>query len=322
MSTLPRGILANDMQSLLGSPQMQGIAMGLLQASGPSPTPISLGQALGQGMQMGNQMQEQARQRQLNELMMELKMKDYERKAKQQQQRDSIFEKMYGGGGQGEMSPSDLATAGAMMGDPSLIELAKFKQQSMKDDPAYISQITQDKATAKNEAEAIESYKSMSSKLPSLIDNIQELSKLANDATYTTTGRVADWLVKETGPITGTQATDGAVARTTYQTMVSNQILPLLRDTFGAQFTEREGARLEATLGDVNLSPQEKQASLEAFINQKIDDVNAKARRLGLEPMQVDVPAMLSPSKVDPKVQQALDAGYSMEEINQFLKGR
>lgn len=126
------GILGNDLQSLLGSPQMQGIAMGLLQASGPSPTPISFGQALGQGMQMGNQMQEQAYQRQLNQLMMELKMKDYElkmkdyeRKSKQQEKQDKYFEKL---GGNDQMAEAVRA---------GLISPEKYFESTMGNQPVW-----------------------------------------------------------------------------------------------------------------------------------------------------------------------------------------
>lgn len=73
------GLLAqNDIMGFLNSPQMQGIAQGLLAASGPSTQPISLGQALGQGMQYGNQMQEQQRAKQLQELELMLRLKQLE----------------------------------------------------------------------------------------------------------------------------------------------------------------------------------------------------------------------------------------------------
>jgi hypothetical protein len=57
--------------------------------------------------------------------------------------------------------------------------------------------------------------------------------------------------------------------------MVDNQILPLLRETFGAQFTLQEGQSLKTTLGDPEKSPQEKRAVLEAFIEQKVRNIEA-----------------------------------------------
>lgn len=69
----------NFLQSLLGpngsfsqgmnSPLM-GIAMGLLQAGGPSRMPVSFGQALGQGMQTGQQFQQQGLQNAMQRLML------------------------------------------------------------------------------------------------------------------------------------------------------------------------------------------------------------------------------------------------------------
>lgn len=49
------------------SPQM-GLAMGLLQAGGPSRMPVSLGQALGQGLQAGEQYAAQDRSSALDQL--------------------------------------------------------------------------------------------------------------------------------------------------------------------------------------------------------------------------------------------------------------
>ena len=67
----------------------------------------------------------------------------------------------------------------------------------------------------------------------------------------------------------GLDVGEGAIARAEYDSVVNNQILPLLRITFGAAFTETEGDKLKATLGDIDASPAEKKAVLRAFINQK-----------------------------------------------------
>lgn len=61
--------------------------------------------------------------------------------------------------------------------------------------------------------------------------------------------------------------TEGAIARAQYTATIDNYILPLLKQTFGAAFTAVEGERLRATLGNEDLSPQEKQAALNAFIS-------------------------------------------------------
>lgn len=127
---------------------------------------------------------------------------------------------------------------------------------------------------AKARADIVKAYRDMTSKMPGLEDRVKELSGLADKATYTTAGQAVDWARAEVGM----DPRDAAVARTTYEAKVANQILPLLRGTFGAQFTEREGQTLMATLGDINKTPKEKQAALEAFIVQKRQDIEDKAR--------------------------------------------
>lgn len=136
------------------------------------------------------------------------------------------------------------------------------------------------RASGKGEGEAQVAYKSMLSKMPGLEKVVGELSGLADEATYTTTGQWVDWGRKELGM----EPRDAAVARTKYVSMVDNQILPLLRDTFGAQFTVQEGESLRATLGDPNKTPTEKKQVLEAFIEQKRRDVEALAVQAGGSP--------------------------------------
>lgn len=140
--------------------------------------------------------------------------------------------------------------------------------------PAY------DKTTgaeqAKADAEATAAYESLNSKMPGLQAVVSELGELAKKATYTMTGQLFDNIMRETGRM----PSEGAQARTKYMAMVDNQVLPLLRDTFGAAFTVQEGESLRATLGAPDKSPVEKQAVLEAFIEQKARDLEAMQRRL------------------------------------------
>lgn len=138
-------------------------------------------------------------------------------------------------------------------------------------------------AAAKVDVANEDAYESLKSKLPGLKTVIGELSGLAKTATYTQTGQLIDNAMRETGMEPG----EAAVARTKYIAMVDNQVLPLLRDTFGAAFTVKEGETLRATLGDPNKSPAEKQVILEAFIEQKVRD---------LEALQSRVPSAASPA--------------------------
>jgi hypothetical protein len=140
--------------------------------------------------------------------------------------------------------------------------------------PAYDA--AEGAATAKVDVETQASFDSISSKMPGLKTVVDELGVLAEQATYTTAGKLWDDVVRETGNM----PSEGALARAKYIAMVDNQVLPLLRDTFGAAFTVKEGETLRATLGDPNKHPEEKKAVLEAFIAQKMRDVAALQSRL------------------------------------------
>ncbi|MCZ7480560.1 hypothetical protein [Rhizobium rhizogenes] len=144
-----------------------------------------------------------------------------------------------------------------------------------------------DKAVGKSQGDAAATYKSMMSKMPGLETVIGRLEGLADEATYTMAGRGLDWGINQLGM----DPRDSAVARAQYNAMVDNQILPLLKDTFGAQFTQKEGETLRATLGDDGKSPAEKKAVLRAFIEQKRRDVEALALQ-GLD----NSPAPAAPS--------------------------
>jgi hypothetical protein len=130
-----------------------------------------------------------------------------------------------------------------------------------------------DKVAGKAQGEAIATYRSMMSKMPGVESVVSELGKLSEKATYTMGGRLLDEGRKQLGM----DPREAAVARAQYIAMVDNQVLPLLRDTFGAQFTQAEGQTLRMTLGDPDKSPSEKQAVLTAFIEQKRRDIEAYA---------------------------------------------
>lgn len=132
-------------------------------------------------------------------------------------------------------------------------------------------------ATAKSDAETKAEFDSITSKMPGLYSVVDRLTDLADKATYTMAGKTLDWGINQLGM----DPREAAVARAEYTATVDNQILPLLRDTFGAQFTNEEGLRLAKTLGDADKSPTEKQALLKAFIKQKERDIQALSGRVG-----------------------------------------
>ena len=131
---------------------------------------------------------------------------------------------------------------------------------------------------------------SASSKMPQLINVINKLSKLGETATYTGLGVGFNTVARELGlPVP-----QGAVDRREYIAVVDNEILPLLRDTFGAQFTQQEGESLKSTLGDTGMSPEEKESVLRSFIQSKIQTLNSMSSELGYEPLN---PTIVSKGK-------------------------
>ena len=153
--------------------------------------------------------------------------------------------------------------------------------------PKNLAEAEKQKSLGKDEGDNIALYKSMTSKMPGLEQVVSELDNLAGKATYTLSGQLLNAGRKELG----LAPNESAVARTDYQAKVANQILPLLRDTFGAQFTQVEGERLMATLGNPDATPEEKQAVLKTFIAQKRRDIEALAIQTGQMPSAVPPPA-------------------------------
>ncbi|WP_206120824.1 hypothetical protein [Rhizobium laguerreae] len=138
-----------------------------------------------------------------------------------------------------------------------------------------------DKAVGGAQGDAAASYNSMASKMPGLESVVKKLDDLSTKATYTAAGQILDIGRKQLGM----DPRDAAVARSEYISTVDNQVLPLLRDTFGAAFTQKEGDTLRATLGDPDKSPQEKQVVLKSFIEQKRRDLQALAAQSGRSPV-------------------------------------
>lgn len=136
----------------------------------------------------------------------------------------------------------------------------------------------------KGQGEAENRLQDLQSSLPELDNTVNKLSDLADKATYTTVGRGVDILSKE---LLG-KSTEGATARSDYMATVDDVLLPQLRQTFGAQFTAKEGEQLRATLGDPNSTPEQKKAVLNAFIWQKQQTLESLGRRTGngQDPMQ------------------------------------
>lgn len=129
----------------------------------------------------------------------------------------------------------------------------------------------------KQTGEAEAKLQAMTAQYPRLEEVVNELSELSQKATYNLAGRTRDTALREAGLPVG----EGATARAEYISKVDNEVLPLLRQTFGAQFTAKEGDTLRNTLGDPNKSPQEKDAVLKSFIAQKASQIQTLQRQTG-----------------------------------------
>lgn len=136
--------------------------------------------------------------------------------------------------------------------------------------------------TAQGEAENL--LADMEANLPNLENVVKDLSALGKTATYGLLGRAEDAIQRQLGMDVGQDAID----RKAYVSKVNNEILPLLKQTFGAAFTVAEGDSLRETLGDVNASPEEKDAVLRQFIDNKRASIETQMRRTGVAPSQND----------------------------------
>lgn len=149
---------------------------------------------------------------------------------------------------------------------------AKLAPLIAKTEAFITTQVKLAESAAKERGEVLTDLARMEATLPGLTEVVGKLKELAKIATSTVGGRVFDIASKEFG----FGATKGATARTKFGAMVSNQILPLLKPTFGGSFSVQEGDELRGTMGDKDLSIDEKLATLEAFMDQKERDIRGK----------------------------------------------
>ncbi len=141
------------------------------------------------------------------------------------------------------------------------------------------SAIQQEKDRAKSEGEKSSQLKLSYAALPSLRSVVSELKSLAPIATNTFSGKIFNATAKELG----FSGTEGGTARAKFVSIVDNQILPLLKQTFGSAFTAKEGETLKATLGDPDASADEKIAQLESFMESKIREIEVLERQITQE---------------------------------------
>lgn len=158
------------------------------------------------------------------------------------------------------------------------IESGKLNKQ-LKFKPMIEAAISLARKEATDKGETLTDLNRAKAALPGLTEVVTELKELAKVATSTFGGRVFDAAVKETG----FGATKGGTARAKFIAIVNNQVLPLLKQTFGGSFSVQEGQELKASMGDPDATPEEKLAQLDAFIAQKTRDIEAKELELSAQ---------------------------------------
>jgi hypothetical protein len=149
----------------------------------------------------------------------------------------------------------------------------------LKFKPLIASAVTLATKEAAAKGETMTDLKRSEAALPGLLDSVSQLKDLASVATSTLGGKAWDTIVKESG----FGATQGADSRAKFVAIINNQVLPLLRQTFGAAFTERVGETLKATMGDPDATPSQKILQLESFIDQKVRNIQSSQRELEKE---------------------------------------
>jgi hypothetical protein len=143
--------------------------------------------------------------------------------------------------------------------------------------PMVQGQVAGAKAGGKIQADNNQEVNTAQSSIPQIESTVKDLKGMAKDATYTYAGQVRDAVARQLG-----YATEGAVAREKYTNTVKDVLFPQLRATFGAQFTVKEGEALIATLGDPDKTPEEKNAALDAFVDQKKKTLESLKRKAGM----------------------------------------
>jgi len=158
-------------------------------------------------------------------------------------------------------------------------EAVETSKLSVKRDiqPQIVKAVKAAEAEATAKGETLTDLNRMNAAMPGLEGVVSKLKDLSSTMTSTLGGRVFDTAARELG----FGGTKGGTSRAKFVAIVNNQVLPLLKQTFGGAFTIQEGEKLAATLGSPNLSHAERVAELDAFIEAKRRDIEAKGVEVG-----------------------------------------
>ena len=153
--------------------------------------------------------------------------------------------------------------------------------EARKNSPEALTQYekTLQMEQAKNRAEIEQKAAALEAGLPAFEAMAKDLNEIGKDVSYTGPQKAVDWLVRQGG----FGATKGASARERYKQVVANELLPKLRETFGGQLSDAERESLLATLGNVDLSPEEREQAVKSFIESKKRQLDSYKRQLGVK---------------------------------------
>ena len=169
--------------------------------------------------------------------------------------------------------------------EASATETGKSKTQ-LKFKPQITKAVKMAEKEATERGEVLTDLGRMEASLPGVKEVVSELLELSDIATSTLGGKAFDFVVKQSG----FGSTKGATAKAKMSAIVDNQVLPLLKETFGAAFTATEGEALKASLVDPDSSPAQRKAQLEAFLAQKERNVRTKqAQAINTQPAEVGI---------------------------------
>lgn len=140
-------------------------------------------------------------------------------------------------------------------------EKAKLTQQ-LEIGPMIAEAKAKAGVVGKDRGEDIVKLDFLDANMPNIETTVEKLNELNKIATYTTGGLMVDAGFRQMG----WKVPEGATARAQAKSLIDTTILPLLKPTFGAAFTENEGNKLLDTWGDQNASPEEKEMALQGMM--------------------------------------------------------
>ena len=196
------------------------------------------------------------------------------------------------------------------------------RKQNIRQREADVDLVMQPQITAaKSEAvkvggglgEAKVEFADLTAAYPALIDVTNKLQNLAQVATYTKAGRWNDAVRRQLN----LNVRNEAEAAAEMGNIIKVEILPILKPTFGAQFTVVEGQWLLATLGNEDMAPAEKMRQISARVAGWNNRLKTLSRRTG-EEIPADVQAIMrDKTGVYMKLK---NQGFSEQDIAEYMK--